>query len=129
MATVQESLFSIATTDADLSALIGTRFWPRGKVPKEPTLPFLVYQQISLPDDVYRTHDNNSGRDTFAFQIDGYAKNPHLRDELKRKVFLAFDSYYGGDVGHIFVTNQLDGDAPKFNAKRVITDIMVDHKR
>jgi len=40
-------LYALLTGDATLAALIGTRLYPAGALPQDPTLPFVVFQQVA----------------------------------------------------------------------------------
>mgnify|MGYP006291593043 CR=1 FL=1 len=127
--TIQESLFSRATSHSGLSDLIGTRFYPQGEVPDDPTTPFCAYQLVSTPPHNYQDHEGKPNRWRYRVQIDCYAKSRDDANSLGRQAFDCFEGWStdDGDVGWSRVQNWFDGDRLELDLKRDIVEINVDH--
>lgn len=124
---VEESLYSRATTHAGLSALIGTRFYPV-RLLEDATLPAMRYQLISTPPADYRDHDAPQDRYLYRIQLDGLAATADAAISLREQIVAAFDGWSSGTaVGNSFVENQFTDYDSVLNRYRSMVEIVIDH--
>lgn len=92
MALLDEAIFSRLSGFAGISALVGARVYPT-LMPQKPTLPALVYTEISnVPDYVMGGQSGIAGA---RYQIDSYATSLSAVKALAEQVRLALSGFRG----------------------------------
>jgi hypothetical protein len=100
---VGKAVFSILTTDAAVSAIVGAKVYPR-TAPQGIKIPYVVYSIISVtPTD---TKDRPSPLDAVRVQIDCYDRTYMGCETLHGKVRDAIDAY---EIGATVAGVKLDG--------------------
>jgi len=100
---VGKAIFSILTTDAEVSAIVGAKVYPR-TAPQGVVIPYVVYSIISVtPTD---TKDRPSPVDAIRVQIDCYTRTYLGGETLHGAVRDAIDAY---EIGATVAGVKLDG--------------------
>lgn len=124
--TLETALRTYTLADATVTALAGTRMYPR-KLPQGPTLPALVYQRI----DTRREHDmaGPDGLPRPRLQVTAWAANVAAAWDLANAVRERLDGYRGawGDVtvGSCLCVGERDLDDPDAGRVGVIQDYLI----
>jgi hypothetical protein len=125
----EQAIFSLLTNDAGVSAIVGTRVFPRG-LPQNHTLPALVYQLISAPREL--TH---SGPETLVearVQITAHATTYAAAKTLQNAVQVASDGFTGTPASvTVQATRTEDGPDqydPKTETEQAIIDILISYQ-
>lgn len=129
---VEEGLFTLLSTDAGVSALVGVgavaRIYPI-EFPQDVVLPALAYSRISGVPDHHLTGRSNIGRGRF--QIDCKAATPAGVKALKEAVRVALDHYAGtpgvDKIHGIFLESDVDLSVPALYQFHVVLDFTVIH--
>ncbi|NUN51914.1 MAG: DUF3168 domain-containing protein [Planctomycetaceae bacterium] len=129
---VEEGLFTLFSTTAGITALIGAgaacRAYPM-ELPQDETLPALVYSRISGVPEHHLTGRANIGR--ARFQVDCYAATPAEVKALKEAVREALDHYSGAPAGEkihaIYLESDRDFSEPSVDLYHVTLDFAVLH--
>jgi len=129
--TLQSDIFDRCTTGghAGLSALIGTRCYPR--IPEDfPTMPFLRWRQVSANNTYVRTRDGATDRAKYRVQFDCYAATQLAADALADQVVAAWDGYKGDGtgctLGQSWMMNRSESYNVSLNKHRVIVDVQIE---
>lgn len=124
--TIEEALRTYTLADAGVTALVGTRMYPR-KLPQTPTLPALVYQRI----DTRRGHDM-AGADALPrprMQVTCWATTPAGAYALAAAVRVRLDGYRGTmgtvAVGSCLCVGERDLEDSDANRSAVAQDYMI----
>lgn len=111
-------------------AAIGDRVYPR-RLPRDATLPAVVYRRIDTADRV-RSQAGPSGLVTPRIQLDIWAMDPDVADQVAEALRIRLDGYRGqmGDVpvGSAFVVGDVDDDDPETGLYRRILDVSITHE-
>lgn len=92
MATIEEALFTLLSTESTISDICGTRIYPMF-AEQEETLPHIIYQQISGDRD--HTFDGASGFTQSRYQFNCLATTYAGAKALFEAVRKFFDGYAG----------------------------------
>jgi hypothetical protein len=131
---IEEALVAYLTTHPGLSALIGTRLYPR-PLPQRPTLPAVTYFRVSGPRDL--AHDGPVGLAHPRFQFDCWGADTLAAIQTANQLRLALDGFSGlmGGVGGVEVhLAEVVGDhddpspAPDPARARRIVDVKITHE-
>jgi hypothetical protein len=89
------TIYTVLTGDGDVSALVGTRIYPEGKVPQNPTAPYVEYSRIAGTPTHTLTDFGNT--ENVQVQIDCYSDDYSEVEDLAQKVRAAL--FAGMNVG------------------------------
>jgi len=126
--TLRSDIFDRCSTGghAGLSALVGTRVYPR--LPENFTLPLLRYRVISANDEYVRDRSTVPGRAKYRIQFDCYAATEDASNALADQLVLAWSGYDGGGcpLGKCWIQNRTDSYNTALNRHRVIVDVQIE---
>jgi Protein of unknown function (DUF3168) len=126
------SLFEYLSTDADLSALVGTRVY-HGRLPEKAVYPAVSWGQVSAR----RGYDHDPYPDSHAWvtkrvQFNCWHPAIETAAEVGEAVIAALTNYSGDMEGQLigssFVENELDSYDATFKIWRRIVDVMVSYQ-
>jgi len=124
---VAESIKARCTAYSGLSALVGTRVYPR--IPANPTFPLVTYTFVSTPANDYQDHDGTPDRWTYRVQFDAYAETVSAARTIGDQLFAAFAGWESGTaVGYSFVDNRFNSWEPGYEKERETVEVVIDHK-
>jgi len=129
MATLEEGLFTYLSTNADVSALIGTRVFPL-RMPERSTFPAIAYTRISGAREA--SHSGTSNLANSRVQISCWDRNYLTAKQVAQAVVKAMHAYSGA-MGSItvyaaFCEDETDSQDEGTNLHRVIVDFSIWHK-
>ena len=117
-----ELIYTALTTDAGVSALVGSRVYPL-YLPQDPTLPAVTYQQISR---VRRSERSTVSR--VRVQFDCWAQTYREARQLADTLRPALDGYHAQGAPNIVeadLANEVDTFAPDVEGNRIIVDFFL----
>ncbi|MFQ5626655.1 MAG: DUF3168 domain-containing protein [Methyloligellaceae bacterium] len=112
---IHTAIYDHLAADAGVSALVLSRIYRSGNVPKSPLFPYLVYQQLSGPHEHHQ--GGGSGLTAPRFQITCWSRSSSSAHTLAKAVREAMDSFRGSlgtspnqvTVRALTIENELDG--------------------
>lgn len=110
MAFLEDELFRMVTADTDLSALIGTRFWPEGYTDRITTplqLPYVIRRQITATFPY--EHGGKIPLHSVLFQFDCYADRPDSARSVAVALQAALDSWSSPQISRAFIRDDQAG--------------------
>lgn len=123
---ISEGIFSLLSTDAGVSALVGTRVYPV-RLPTNPTYPCVRYLIVGgSSDPTFKT----SGLQRIRLQVDGFGATHKSADAVRDAVTALLDGYVGTLSDGTYVQNitqiqPLDYDDPDALAFRCMVEFYV----
>lgn len=94
----------------------------RRRLPETATLPAITYNRISTAPEY--SHDGDSGIPTIRFQIDAWADNPDVADELAEAAYARL-SGRRIEGGSTFIAGDGDDDNAESGTYRRILDVTI----
>lgn len=126
---IEAGLYTHLTTDAGVSALIGTRLYPL-IMPQDETTPASTYQRVSTTPTY--AHGGDCSVDMVRIQIDNYAESLLAAKTLAAAVRTALSGYSGAmgaaTVQALFMDSERDFDDPTTDLFRVTQDFLITFK-
>lgn len=128
---IETALYNYLSSYAGLSALVSSRIYPL-VMPQTPTLPVVVYQQVSGP----RVHamGNDPGIMDARYQFACWASAHDDAAAVAQQIRLAFENYSGtmggaggGTVYHASVENQFSDHNDETKLYRVLIEVVITH--
>lgn len=125
---IEYAIRTLALGDAQITATVGTRWYP-SVLPENPTLPAIVYQQISQVN--YSSHQGNSNLAVTRIQLTlwtmTYDLGYVLKEHLKR-VLRDYKGVVGSDrIDRIIWANDISQNDPLTRFHQRIIDLLVMH--
>lgn len=126
---IEDAIYSHATNDAGIAALIGTRIYP-GVATQNPTAPYVVYQRVSsvpisnLADDT----DITEARFQFNLYADSYDSAVAVMEAF-RTAFVRFKGTVASIViMDIDLENILDRYNDDLSSFQIAIDLLITHR-
>jgi len=92
-ATIGDALYYELSNAAAVSALVGSRIYPAGDVPQNPTRPYIAWFKV---DNIHARHQGGSSLLTQArFQLDAWAETGTAAEAIYEAVRGLLDNYAG----------------------------------
>ena len=124
---VQTDLVTFLLADAGISALVGTRIYPGGQLPQNPTLPAITYKLIS--GNWIQTATGAAGLAGPRMQIDCWAETYAGADALFELVRLRINGKGdGGNIQGMFLEGNRDVSDPVLGVRGRSADAFVWHE-
>lgn len=127
---IEEGLYAHLSTNNDISAVVGDRIY-LSRLPQEPTLPAVVYSNISgIP---YMTMNAKGSLDRSRFQVDCWGSNALEAKSLAQKVRSALEGFrgqMGNEVVHAVIPIEvgMDDFDDVVDAFRIIAEYNIWHQ-
>lgn len=123
MTTVAELVYTQLAADAGVSALVGTRIYPR-RLPQSPTVPAITYQRISSGPQLGTTSLRRS-----RYQLNCWDLTPDgvqaLADVVKGALEEHSDTDQTPGIKMAEIINEIDTTDDETELERVIVDVML----
>lgn len=119
---IESDLFTLVTGDAGVSALIGTRMYPK-LMPPGATLPCVVYGEVATETLVQADGDTDArmGRYALSYWAESYAGIKAGRAAL----LSAVNGYQGGSINRIAVNAMADDYEPETMYFRQVLELEI----
>lgn len=119
---IESELFDLITEDAGVTALIGTRMYPR-LMPAGATLPCVVYDEMAAATEVRA--DGDTGLRTGQFKLHYWDRSYSGIKAGKAALLQAINGYQGGSIDRIEVNAMRDDYEPETMYYRQIVEFEV----